>query len=47
MYVLFQFRMQSLERLKLLFVNDLKPTWEYEVKMVDILVINIHLLCKF
>ena len=38
--------MQKLERFNVLLVDDAKPSWKLDVKMVDTLKINMYLLCK-
>jgi hypothetical protein len=38
--------MQVLEGFKVLLVADPKPTWETDAMLVDILKINMYLLCK-
>lgn len=43
-YILFRWCIQNLWRLKVLSTNDPKPTRQLDVEVVDILVINVHLL---
>lgn len=38
--------MQKLERFNVLLVDDAKPSWRLDVKMVDTLKINMYVLCK-
>lgn len=45
-YMLFKLHMQKLQGFKSLLVDDPKPTHKHNVKVVDIFIINVHLLCK-
>ena len=45
-YVFFKFHKHKVLRVQSFIGDDPKPSWEVDVKVVDILKINVALLCK-